>query len=358
MALETNISKTTPPKRAGRGQLRTNAGAATPSPDTAATPLDTKKARTKLRKKGAIKKFRHFHDPIYAVTTVDVDMARSDSPVLPSKPISAPPPAPDESTAHASLTDGILPTEISTPAVVAIATVIPDAPVIEVAPVVAVPLPPPVVEVTPPSTNQLVMGLGLWAGTGAAAVGTMALVRTRAGAEAVATLSPSPAPNIFATAPTLTISSSQSVLKAGETATITFTFSEEPSGFDSSDIHVTGGTLGTLSGNGSIRTALFTPAADQQNGSASIGVDAESYTDAAGNKGRAGNTPDIGFDTLVPTLAISSDRSALRMGETASITFTFSEDPLASFDATDISITGGTLGSLTGSGSVRTATFT
>ncbi|MCX8518210.1 MAG: Ig-like domain-containing protein, partial [Rhodoferax sp.] len=109
-------------------------------------------------------------------------------------------------------------------------------------------------------------------------------------------------------APTLAITSSVSAVKAGETAPITFTFSEEPTGFDSSVIVVTGGTLGTLSGTGTTRTATFTPTPGIDSTTASISVEGgeNSYTDAAGNFGSAGTTPMLSVDTKAPTLAITS----------------------------------------------------
>jgi hypothetical protein len=271
------------------------------------------------------------------------------------------------------------------------------------------------------------------------------------------------------TAPTLAITSNVSTLKIGETATITFTFSENPgSSFtwngSSGDIVVTGGTLGAVSGSGLTRTATFTPTASTNGGTASITVASASYTDAAGNNGGAGTTPVLTFDTLAPnapsapnltsgsdtgisssdditntttptftgtaesgstvalydtdgttvlgtgvasggnwsiksstlaagshtlttkttdgtgntssassgiaitldttapTLAITSNVSTLKMGETATITFTFSEDPGASFSwdgsSGDVVVSGGTLGAVSGSGLTRTATFT
>ncbi|WP_460825104.1 Ig-like domain-containing protein, partial [Massilia solisilvae] len=164
---------------------------------------------------------------------------------------------------------------------------------------------------------------------------------------------------IDAVAPTLAITSDKASLKAGETATVTLTFSEDPgSSFDANDIAVTGGTLGTLSGSGNTRTAVFTPSANTNGGTAGITVAAGSYSDSAGNDGGAGATPALTFDTAAPSLAIASDKAALRAGETATITFTFSEDPGATFDATDIAVSGGTLGSLSGSGTTRTAVFT
>uniref|UniRef100_Q3AT73 Ig-like domain-containing protein n=1 Tax=Chlorobium chlorochromatii (strain CaD3) TaxID=340177 RepID=Q3AT73_CHLCH len=162
-----------------------------------------------------------------------------------------------------------------------------------------------------------------------------------------------------AATPTVTITSSSSALKAGETATITFTFSADPgASFVATDIVTTGGTLGDLSGTGRVRTATFTPTASLKFGSASITIAVRNYTDAAGNTGSAGTTPTITIDTLAPTVAITSSTSALKAGETATITFTFSEDPGTSFVATDIVTTGGTLEDLSGTGRVRTAKFT
>ncbi|HWJ95256.1 MAG TPA: Ig-like domain-containing protein, partial [Telluria sp.] len=81
-------------------------------------------------------------------------------------------------------------------------------------------------------------------------------------------------------------------------------------------------------------------------------------TDAAGNSGAASGVLAVMVDTAKPTLAISSDKSALKAGETATITFTFSEDPGSSFSAGDITVSGGSLGAMSGSGNVRTAVFT
>ncbi|NQX43189.1 gliding motility-associated C-terminal domain-containing protein [Pedobacter steynii] len=271
------------------------------------------------------------------------------------------------------------------------------------------------------------------------------------------------------TAPTLAITSNVPQLKTGETATITFTFSEDPSTSftwdgTTGDVVVTGGTLGAISGSGLTRTATFTPTASTNAGTASITVAAATYTDLAGNNGGAGTTPALTFDTsdpvapsapvlaaasdsglsnsdnitnaaapvftgtaeagatvtlygtdgvtaigtgiatggnwsitasaptdgvhtvtakatdgagnvspastglavtidtTSPTLAITSNVPQLKTGETATITFTFSEDPSTTFawDGTtgDVVVTGGTLGAISGAGLTRTATFT
>jgi VCBS repeat-containing protein len=163
--------------------------------------------------------------------------------------------------------------------------------------------------------------------------------------------------------PTLSISSNRSALKAGETATISFHFSEDPgSSFSwdgsSGDLQVSGGSLSALSGSGASRTATFSPSANLASGSAVVTVAAASYRDGAGNDGGAASSPSIAIDTLVPTLSISSNRSTLKAGETATITFTFSETPIVGFSAGDVVVSGGILSALSGSGLVRTATFT
>jgi large repetitive protein len=165
------------------------------------------------------------------------------------------------------------------------------------------------------------------------------------------------------TAPTLAITSDVAALKAGESATITFTFSEDPgTTFTAGDATVSGGTLGAISGTGLTRTAVFTPDANVNNGTAGITVAHGAYTDAAGNAGTAGTTPSLSFDTLAPTVTIGSDVAALKIGETATITFTFSEDPGATFswDGTSgsVAVTGGTLSAISGAGTTRTAIFT
>ena len=116
-------------------------------------------------------------------------------------------------------------------------------------------------------------------------------------------------------APTLSITSDKEALKSGETATITFTFSEDPAtsfAWDGTagDIAVTGGTLTAISGSGLTRTATFTPTASLASGSASITVAGASYLDAAGNNGGAGTSPSISLDTLAPVAVFSAIKDA------------------------------------------------
>jgi hypothetical protein len=119
----------------------------------------------------------------------------------------------------------------------------------------------------------------------------------------IGSLSPNKAIVIDGIVPTLSITSDKTVLKAGETAEITFTFSEDPgSSFDGSDVTLNGGTLSAISTSGLSRTAVFTPTADIDLGTASISVGAGKYKDAAGNSNTtASNGPAITYDTLAPT---------------------------------------------------------
>ncbi|MDG1469587.1 MAG: Ig-like domain-containing protein, partial [Glaciecola sp.] len=162
---------------------------------------------------------------------------------------------------------------------------------------------------------------------------------------------------IDTTAPNVALVSNQEVVNQTETATITLTFTEDPA--DSiaiGDLTATGGTLSDFTGTGLTRTVTFTPNADVEQ-SGSVSVTAGSYLDAISNAGTAG-TVEFSIDTKAPNVTISTNDTALQSGETATITFTFSEAPGDSFSASDITVTGGTLSGLSGEGALQTATFT
>ena len=263
--------------------------------------------------------------------------------------------------------------------------------------------------------------------------------------------------------PTLQITSDKSLIKSGETATLTFTFSETVTGFDSSDVTTSNGTLGTLSGSGTTYTAIFTPTTNYR-GTATINIADGKFSDAAGNENiytalsinilvnvtfrvdvsnvtesftgvflngtfngwcgscnpmtNLGNgiweitislaagsyeykftldgwnssetfTSDspgtvttggftnrgitvgdsdivldaVGFglstplEKIPPTVDITSDKSLIKSGETATITFTFSE-AVTGFSQEDVTTTNGTLSNFAGSGTTYTAIFT
>ncbi|WP_202783967.1 Ig-like domain-containing protein, partial [Bathymodiolus thermophilus thioautotrophic gill symbiont] len=165
---------------------------------------------------------------------------------------------------------------------------------------------------------------------------------------------------------TIAISSNVSKLKAGESATITFTLSEASPDFTKDDVSVLGGVLSDIIlkfGETKVYTATFTPTAN----SATVGtisVASDKFSDAAGNTNVDGadvnNSVFLTIDTKVPTIAISSDTDKLKVGESTTITFTLSEVS-ADFDATDIVVTGGILTDFAlkaNETKVYTATFT
>jgi hypothetical protein len=169
------------------------------------------------------------------------------------------------------------------------------------------------------------------------------------------------------TAPTLTIESSSPTLKAGQTATITFRFSEDPGStfiWDGTQggVVVSGGTLGAITGSGLTRQATFTPNAGVNSDTASITVASGSYTDAAGNNGGAGSTPSLTFDTRAPAVSSIVRASANNTNATSvSYTVTF-DDSVAGVDKTDFLLTptgtaAGTIASVSGSGTTYTVTI-
>ena len=158
-------------------------------------------------------------------------------------------------------------------------------------------------------------------------------------------------------APTVRLTADKTVLKAGQEASLNLEFSEDPVDFTLDDILVTGGTLGNLAGSGNRYTAVFIPDEDQNTLMASINVAAGAYTDQSGNAGKAEDILSIGGDTLAPGVSISSDKTSLRKGESATLTFTFDDAPVG-FDKDDIKLSGGSLSDLKGSGLTRTALFT
>ncbi|MDD5388440.1 MAG: Ig-like domain-containing protein [Gallionellaceae bacterium] len=105
--------------------------------------------------------------------------------------------------------------------------------------------------------------------------------------------------NVDTVPPTLAITSGVAAVKIGETATVTFTFSEAPVGFAAGDIATSGGTLSGLAvtTDPKVYTALFTPTAG--------------FTGAAGNNGGAGTTPTIAIVFNYTILAGQTDANGI-----------------------------------------------
>ena len=162
--------------------------------------------------------------------------------------------------------------------------------------------------------------------------------------------------------PTSTIVVADTSLKAGETSLVTITFSEAVSGFDNSDLTIANGTLSNVSSSdgGVTWTATFTPTANVTDATNLISLNNAGVTNVSGNSG-IGTTDSNNFaiDTALPTATIVVADNRLGIGETTTVTITFSE-AVSGFDLSDISVANGALSNLASSdgGITWTATFT
>lgn len=162
--------------------------------------------------------------------------------------------------------------------------------------------------------------------------------------------------------PTATIVVTDSVLKAGQTTTVTITFNEAVTGLGIGDFLVDNGTLSGLSSNdgGITWTATLTPSATITDTSNLITLDNTGVQDLAGNAG-SGSTDsnNYGIDTQLPTATIVVADTALKAGQTTTVTITFSE-AVSGLTTADFSVANGALSNLSSSdgGITWTATLT
>ncbi|MCW5260211.1 hypothetical protein D5045_08140 [Verminephrobacter eiseniae] len=168
--------------------------------------------------------------------------------------------------------------------------------------------------------------------------------------------------------PTVTIAPATTILRAGETMSVTFTFSEKVTGFGTEDIQydTSKGTLGALTAvgtDGKVWSATYTPQPGTESASNTIRVNLSGVRDAQDNAGvGTGTSGNFGIDTVRPTVNVTISDARLTAGESATITFTFSERVTGfAKNAIDLSQANGTLGDLTPvgtDGTTWTATFT
>ncbi|MBX3623897.1 MAG: DUF4347 domain-containing protein [Rhizobacter sp.] len=167
---------------------------------------------------------------------------------------------------------------------------------------------------------------------------------------------------IDTTRPTASIVVADTALAAGETSLVTITFSEAVTGFTNADLTVANGALGAVSSSdgGITWTATFTPSTSVTDASNLITLANTGVTDAAGNTG-TGTTDSNNYaiDTTRPTASIVVADTALAIGETSTVTITFSE-AVTGFTNADLTVANGTLTPVSSSdgGITWTATFT
>ena len=105
--------------------------------------------------------------------------------------------------------------------------------------------------------------------------------------------------------PSIAINANTSSLKAGQTATITFTLSEIATDFTESDITLEGGLLSDFSGSGTTYTATFTPTSNSTNDGV-VSVASGSFTNSLGNLNRDGSDSDNTLTLSINTVPASS----------------------------------------------------
>jgi hypothetical protein len=110
--------------------------------------------------------------------------------------------------------------------------------------------------------------------------------------------------------PSVTITDDITNTKTDGNVTFTFNWSENVTGFERSDINVSGGTKGTFSGVGKTYTLVVTPTPNINNGTISVNVPANSATSNDGNSSTASKTQTQSYDTQSPaklTLSLTND---------------------------------------------------
>ncbi|MFN7090500.1 MAG: Ig-like domain-containing protein, partial [Allorhizobium sp.] len=161
--------------------------------------------------------------------------------------------------------------------------------------------------------------------------------------------------------PTATIVINDTSLKIGETSLVTITFSEPVEGLTTADFSVANGVLSAIETTDNITfTAIFTPDVNVEDTSNLIVLDNAGVADTAGNAG-TGTTDSNSYaiDTLAPVVqSIEIDDAALKIGDAATVTITFSE-AVQGFSNDDVNVSSGTLSTLTTTdGKVWTGTLT
>ncbi|MFE1813791.1 Ig-like domain-containing protein [Metapseudomonas otitidis] len=162
--------------------------------------------------------------------------------------------------------------------------------------------------------------------------------------------------------PTATITVADTALSIGETTTVTISFNRAVTGLDIADFSVANGSLSGLSTSdgGLTWTATFTPSANVSDATNVITLDNSGYIDAAGNTG-TGTTDSVNYaiDTQRPTATIVVTDTALKAGQTTTVTITFNE-AVTGLTTADFSVANGTLSGLSSNdgGITWTATLT
>ena len=142
--------------------------------------------------------------------------------------------------------------------------------------------------------------------------------------------------------PIVVITSSDSTIYEGETFTATFEWDQDVTGFATGDVTVTGASKGAFT---AVDGNTYTLALTADSGAGSIVVD------ISANAIDGDNTPNqTSFTRLAfPSITLSTTDTLIREDELVNFDIVFSA-AVSGFTGSDITVTGGTAGTLTGSG--------
>lgn len=156
------------------------------------------------------------------------------------------------------------------------------------------------------------------------------------------------------TRPQVTLSSTAPANTNVAAIPVTATFSESVTNFTASDISITNGSISAFSGSGSVYS--FTVTASSQ-GAVTVGIAAGLANDAAGNTNTAAVTLSRNYDNVRPSVTLSSTAVNPSNAATIPVAILFSE-PITGFVAGDLTVTNGTVTSLSGSADSYSAVIT
>lgn len=160
--------------------------------------------------------------------------------------------------------------------------------------------------------------------------------------------------------PSATVSVANSSLKAGDTSSVTFSFSKAVTGFSNSNITVPNATLSNVSSSdgGLTWMATLTPATDTSAASNVITVDNTGISDADGSGSGLTYSNNYAVDTVRPTASVVVATYQLNIATTSLVTITFSE-AVTGFTLADLTVDNGSLSALSTSDNITwTATLT
>ncbi|MDE0362471.1 MAG: tandem-95 repeat protein [Rhodospirillaceae bacterium] len=149
-----------------------------------------------------------------------------------------------------------------------------------------------------------------------------------------------------ATALTVTIGGVPAKINSVAALNVTFTFSEDVTGFVTGDVNVTGGTKGAFTGTGTTYMLVVTPTGGSN---VTVTVAADAATDGISTGPTSAVAATAIWDDTAPTVTIGGLPAEINTVAALTATFTFSE-AVTGFVTGDVNVTGGTKGAFTGTG--------